>query len=111
MLYINMRIKINATGFKLIPSLQLFIEEKLGSLEKFLREWDENNAVILRVEVSKNTKHHHKGNVFYAEANLDLPKCVVRVEETGEGMRSAIDKLKDRLKNELLRLKEKLADH
>ena len=41
----------------------------------------------------------------------DLPQEVLRIEETNEEMHAAIDKLKDRLKNELLRLKEKLADH
>lgn len=106
-----MRIQIKATAFELTPSLQSFIEEKFSSLEKFLSRWDENDAVILRVEVSKNTRHHQKGNVFYGEVNVDLPKNVLRIEEVGDEMHAVIDRLKDRLKNELLRLKEKLADH
>ena len=106
-----MRIQIKAKGFDLTPSLTQLVEKKFRSLEKFLFNWDENDSVILRIEVSKNTKHHQKGMVFYAEANLDLPKNVLRVEETNEDMHAAIDKLKDRLKNDLLRLKEKLADH
>ena len=61
--------------------------------------------------MAKNTKHHNKGMVWYAEANLDLPQKVLRIEETNEEMQAAIEKLKDRLKNELLRLKDRLADH
>lgn len=106
-----MRLQIKATGFELTPAIQQLIEQKFGGLEKFILRWDENNAVMLRVEVAKNTKHHNKGKVWYAEANLDLPKNVLRVEELAEDLHEAIDKLKDRLKKELLRLKEKLADH
>ena len=106
-----MRIQIKSTGFELTPALQQLIEEKFRGFEKFLANWDKNDSVILRIEISKNTKHHQKGKIFYAEANLDLPKNVLRVEETNEDMHSAIDRLKDRLKNDLLRLKERAADH
>ena len=106
-----MRLQIKATGFELTPTLQALVEEKFLSLEKFLKRWDENNSVIARIEIAKNTKHHNKGMVFSAEVNLDLPKHVLRVEETGEEMHAVIDKLKDRLKTELLKLKDKLADH
>ncbi len=106
-----MRLKVKAVGFELTPALNQLIEEKFRSLEKFLSSWDKNDSVILRIEISKNTKHHQKGMVFYAEANLDLPKNVLRLEETNENMHAAIDRLKDRLKNDLLKVKEKLVDH
>ena len=106
-----MRLQITATGFELTPLLKQFIEQKLSGFEKFLKRWDENDSVIIRVEVSKNTKHHQKGDVFYAEANIDLPKKVLRVEEVGEDMHEAIDKLKDRLKNEVSKIKERAAEH
>ncbi len=106
-----MRLQVKAVGFELTPALNQFIEEKFRSLEKFLSHWDKNDSVILRVEVSRTTKHHQKGMVFYAEANLDLPKNVLRVEEINEDMHAAIDKLKDRLKNDLLKVKEKLNNH
>ncbi|MDE2001887.1 MAG: ribosome-associated translation inhibitor RaiA [Patescibacteria group bacterium] len=106
-----MRIQVSAKGFDLTPSLAQFAEEKMMSLEKYLSRWDGDGGVIVRVEISKNTNHHNKGEVFYAEANMDLPKHVLRVEETAEDMHTAIDVLKDRMKNELLKLKDKLADH
>lgn len=77
------------------------------SLEKYVSRWDENDSVIVRVEVAKNTKHHNKGEVFLAEANIDLPKHLVRMEVTDADLHAAVDVLKDRMKNELLKLKDK----
>lgn len=105
-----MRLQIKATGFELTPVLQQLVEKKFNNLSKFLAKWEVNRELFLRVEVAKNTKHHNKGMVWYAEANLDLPQKILRIEETNEDMLAAIDKLKDRLKNDLLKVKGKLAD-
>ena len=107
----HMRINIKATGFELTAALRQITEEKLGSLSRFLKRWEKAGEVLLRVELAKNTKHHNKGQIFYAEANLDLPQQVLRVEETDADMNTAINNLKDRLKKELLRLKDKLTDY
>ena len=106
-----MKLQIKATGFELTPALEQLIEQKFGGFSKFLTKWETNRELVLRLEIAKNTKHHNKGMVWYAEANLDLPQGVLRAEETNEDMHAAIDKLKDRFKNELLKLKEKLNDH
>lgn len=106
-----MRIQIKAKGFEMTPSLQQLIEEKMMSLEKYMTRWDEGDGVIMRVEVAKTTNHHQKGPIFYAEANLDLPKHVLRVEETNEDMHKAIEAMKDSMKTEVLKVKEKETDH
>lgn len=107
-----MRIQIKARGFELTPALTQFVEEKMEGLTKFLAKWDREDVALLDVEVAKTTQHHNKGNVFYAEANLQLPNVpLLRIEETNEDLHMAIVKVKDRLKNELSRLKEKLAEH
>ena len=107
-----MRLQIKTKGFDLTPSLQDYVEEKIGTLEKFIERWDKENAVIVDVEISKNSEHHNKGQIYYAEANMQLPNTpLLRVEETNEEMHVAIDKMKDRLKTELLRFKEKATDH
>lgn len=93
------------------PSLQQLVEEKIMSLEKYVSRWDESDGVIVRVEVAKTTNHHQKGQIFMAEANLDLPKNVIRVEETDEDMHKAIEAMKDSLKTEILKAHEKEADH
>ena len=106
-----MRLQIKATGFELTPSLKNLIEEKIGGLARFIQRWDKNDAVLTRVEVGKTTNHHQKGDVFYAEANMDLPNKMLRVEETNNDVHTAIERVKDRLKNEIVRLKDKLTDH
>ena len=106
-----MRIQIKANGFELTSSLRDFIEEKFSPLNKYVARWDEADSVILRIGVAKTTKHHHKGDVFLAEANLDLPHKVLRVEENNLEIHIAIERLKDRLKNELLKIKDKMVEH
>lgn len=106
-----MRLQIKSKGFELTPSLQQFVEEKMGVLGKYVSRWDENDALLLTVEVAKTSNHHNKGEIFYAEANLDIPKHFLRVEEKNEDMHAAIDVLRDRLKNELLKLKDRMTDH
>ncbi|NCN53220.1 ribosome-associated translation inhibitor RaiA [Candidatus Wolfebacteria bacterium] len=107
-----MKIHIKATGFDLTPALKNFIEEKFNTLDKFVEKWNENDAVLLRIEVARKTNHHNKGDVFYAEVNLDLPGLeVVRIEDTGEDMYAAIISAKDRLKTDLLKIKERLSEH
>ena len=107
-----MRLQIKAKNFELTPALTQFVEEKMNSLSKFLSRWDKENAVVLDVEVSRTSQHHNKGNVFYAEANLQLPGSpLLRIEETNEDMHAAINRVKARLKKDILRLKDKLADH
>ena len=103
-----MKLVIKATGFELTPALKQLIEQKFNTLGKFLQHWEKNRETLLRVEIAKNSEHHNKGPVFYAEANLDLPEKVLRIEESHEDLHAAIEELKDRLKNELLRLKDKL---
>lgn len=93
------------------PSLQQLVEEKIMGLEKYVSRWDESDGVIVRVEVAKTSNHHQKGQIFMAEANLDLPKHVIRVEETDEDMHKAIESMKDSLKAEILKAHEKEADH
>lgn len=108
-----MKLQIKAAGFELTPALHQLVESKLNTLSKFLKNWEKNSEVILRVEIGKNTKHHNKGMIFYAEGNLDLPgltQKLLRIEEVDEDLRTAVDNLKDRLKNELLRVKKRLSE-
>ncbi len=106
-----MKLQLKAKGFDLTPSLQKFVEEKMFGLEKYVSRWDENDSILLTVEVAKTTNHHNKGDIFYAEANMNIPKHLVRVEESGEDMHAAVDTMKDKLKKELLKLKDKMTDH
>jgi len=109
----GMRIIIKATNIKLTKSLRDFIEEKIGELEKFLEDilkkidifnGKEPRAEVY-VEIGKPSRHHRKGEVFYAEAQIPLPGKGVRSEACREDLMMAIVEVKDELQRLLKKYK------
>lgn len=96
-----------ASNLDLTPSLRAYIEEKLGGLAKFLMRLDDKGAVELLLEVSRTTRHHHKGNVFRAEADVRLPGKVLRAVHEDKDVRTAIDLLRNKLRQEIEKYKTK----
>ena len=110
-----MRIIIKTTNIKLTESLKRFIEEKIGGLGKFLENVLKKEDIFdgkkpranIYVEVGRLSKHHRKGNVFYAECQLSLPgKKLARSESKKEDLREAICEVKDELQRILKKYKE-----
>lgn len=88
----------------LTPALKQYVEDKLISLTKYY-----SGLTQVRVELERTTKHHHKGGVWRAEANISGPQHLFRVEAVANDIYAAIDEMKDELKRELKALKEKRA--
>ena len=68
--------------------MQKFIEEKIGSLKKFidiLKREDEIGKTLAEVfvEVEKETKHHKKGEILACQLEVDCPgkSLVVKVRK------------------------------
>lgn len=101
-----MKIDIKASQLDLSPALREYVEEKIGSLDKFMKRWETEGEINVHVEVDRTTHHHHKGEVFRAVADVELPKKMIRVEEYHADLRAAIDTVKDVLKRELVKYKE-----
>lgn len=101
-----MNLKIKATNLELTPSIETYVEEKIGSLDKFLRKLETLGEFKAEVEIARTTRHHQKGKVFYAEVNLHLPKRTLRAEHEDSDIRAAVDKVKDKLKAEIAKYKE-----
>ena len=101
-----MKIIIKATNIKLSPSINQYIEEKIGGLDKFLKKYDPN-LIEARVEVGKTTRGQRQGDIFRAEVNLSIGGHLMRVEQTEESLIAAIDLVKDELKREIRRHKNK----
>jgi len=102
-----MRIVIKYTNLDSTPAMQAFIEDKIGAVAKLLKRWEEGRELTAMIEVARTTKHHHKGDVFYAEASIELPGKLLRAEEKAWDIRQAIDKVKQKLKLEITRFKER----
>ena len=98
----GMTINIKGTNLDLTIPLRKYAEDKILSLVKFFP-----GLIQARVELERTTKHHHKGEVWRAEANLRGPRHLFRAEAKAGNIYAAIDILKDDLKRELHVLKEK----
>lgn len=101
-----MKITIKATNITMSPSIYQNIENKIGSLEKFMKKMDQD-LIEARVEVGKITRGQKQGEIFRAEVNLNLNGQLLRAEETGESLAAAIDLVKDELAKEIKSLKDK----
>ena len=100
-----MKINVKSTNLDLTPSLGVYIEEKLGALKKLVKKFDLGNDLVLHIEVARTTKHHHKGEVFMAEGNLNLPGGNLRAVEKSGDIRVAIDLMKHKLQMEIVKFK------
>lgn len=105
-----MKIILKATNFKLTPPIEDYVREKIGSLDKFINPFlflIADNDIIAHVELMVDNKHHHKGEVFKAEANVKMPEKSFRAEARATDMTAAIDELKDKLSLEFKKYKGK----
>lgn len=101
-----MKIIIKTTNIELTDAINSYVNKKIGSLEKFLKRYEENSELNLNVEIAKTTKHHHKGDIFYTEINLRLPHKLLRVEEYNSDLYKSIDLAKDRMHEQIIKFKE-----
>lgn len=102
-----MIIDIKGTALDLTPSIKEYIGKKLLPLARFVKRYEKAGEVHLFIEIARTTRHHNKGNVFYAEITMGLPKIVLRAEANNVDIRAAIDNVKDIFKREIGKYKEK----
>jgi ribosomal subunit interface protein len=102
-----MKINIKTTGISLTPALRIYIQDKLGTLSKFVKRFEAGGQPEMWLEIARITKHHYKGPVFRAEADLRLPKKILRAEHREENVRAAIDLLRNKLRLEIEKYKTK----
>jgi len=102
-----MKTHIKTTKLDLTPSLEVYVESKLGTLSKFVNKFEEEGVAELWIELARTTRHHYKGDVFLAEADLRLPGVVLRGEALESDIHAAIDKLRTILRMEIEKYKTK----
>jgi putative sigma-54 modulation protein len=111
-----MKIIIKTKGISLNEELSDFIEEKIGSIKKFVSVLQKEEAGKGKslseafVEIEKETRHHQTGPFFRAEVQLPLPGRSLRAEAKSEDIRMAIVKVKDELQQEIKRYKSRKID-
>lgn len=113
-----MKIVIKTKNLKLNSALKNFIEEKIGSLEKFSEIFQKKYfnsffgkgkpRVEAWVEIGKTTLHHQKGPFFRAECQMRLPGRSLRSTARSKDLRLAITEVKDELQRQLKQYRNKL---
>jgi ribosomal subunit interface protein len=90
------------------PLLEQYIEGKLMPLGKFLEPYEKEGEVELRLEVSRTTQHHRKGDeVFMAIIDIPLPGKILRSEASASDIRKAIDEARNMMHMEIQKYKTK----
>src|SRR3989344_1871664 len=102
-----MKIDIFANHIELTPAIKDFIEKKIGSLSKYTGGVEKSNA---RVEISLPSRHHHSGEIFYAELNLNFGGTLLRAETENKDLYAAITVVRDELQEQIKQFKEKNTD-
>jgi len=96
---------IKASGTELTDAIRTYVEKKVATLENYY-----SNITGVKAEVDVTTHHHHKGEIFRAELNVQVPGKLLRVEKTADNLYKAIDKAKDHMVVMLKEFKEKKRD-
>ena len=95
-----MNIAIKATHLDLTPSIQEYVEEKVGHLEKFI------SVLEGKVELDRD-QHHHRGDVFRAEIMLVMAGKLMRADAEAGDIYSAVDLVIPKLKEQIGKFKDK----
>lgn len=98
-----MRLNIKATNFDLTAAIKAHVEEKFGALEKYF-----DNIQSVDIELGLITKGQQKGKIFFCEANVAVPKKLLRFREECEDMMKAVNDVKKGIQNEIQKYKEML---
>ncbi len=105
-----MKIDLKYTQFEPADDIEEYARKRIGSLARFLKSFERHHEITMFVEIARSTRHHRKGNVFYAEATFETVPGgkQFRAESNGPDIRMALDELKEKLKKEIRRYKDKL---
>lgn len=107
-----MKIIIKAKNLNLSGALQNYINEKIGSLKKFiniLKREDEIGKTLAEVyvEVEKETEHHKKGQIFSCQLEVKLPGKSLVAKSESDDLYKAIVSAKKELEQAIKKYKVK----
>lgn len=103
-----MKITLKATKLEMTDAIRDYFQNKMDMLDKYLGS--KVKVIHCDAEIEKTVGNQHKGEIFRAEVNLEVPHEILRVEKTEPDLYKAIDKVKDHLELVIKKYKEKLID-
>lgn len=98
-----MQIKTSGKQLAITEAMEGYVEKKLNPLDKFF-----DGIIMGNVILGMETKHHNKGEIFYAECKLEVPGKDLFAKSTAKDVYAAIDLLQEELKAELKKHKKHL---
>ncbi len=101
-----MKLILYVKNLDLTPSIRAFVEEKIGSISKFLKPAERSLAEV-RVEIAKPSKHHRSGLVYYAEVNLKIGSRLFRAVAEHLDLHTAVDFARDETERQIKEYKER----
>lgn len=103
-----MKVALKGVNLTLTPSLRRYVDEKVvRSIEKLIARHEAYPATTLELELIYGSRHHKKGKIWEAIANLNLPGKHVWQKVMAEDIHAAVDELEDILKREIKKYKER----
>jgi ribosomal subunit interface protein len=102
-----MRIIYKGKDTILTASIKVYMDEKIARPIEKLVDKKESEHAILEIELGRTTKHHQKGGVWRAEANVTIGAKMFRAESFGESPHEVVDLLENEIIREVKRDKEK----
>lgn len=97
-----MRVTIRQKNLTLTPALTHYVEDKLlRPLRRRLKENISEKLPILDLELGRISRHHRKGKVYKATANLSIGRKLLHVEVEDSDIRTACLSLEQGLDQEI----------
>ena len=100
-----MKTNVKTTGIEFTDALSDYVDEKIGSIEKFLDP--EDQTILCEVEIGMSTKAHQSGEIFRAEINLNTAVGHFRAESEKEDLYVAINDAKEQISEAVKSEKDK----
>lgn len=90
-----MKKNIKATSMKLTDAIKNYLNKKFSHVEKFLADKEDN--LMCYIELGRTSNKHKSGDVYRAEANIDIGGKVLRAVSEKDDLYSAIDDMEEEL--------------
>lgn len=103
-----MQVIIKTRNVELTDSLEGLINKRMAGLKRLVKNFQESSELL--VEVEKETKHHRKGDIFGAEAMINLPGTKLVTRAHGENLSKVITEVKNELEREIRKYKTKIIE-
>jgi putative sigma-54 modulation protein len=95
-----MNISIKGTNLDLTPSIKVYVDDKIGGLDKFI------DVMEAKVELERD-RHHNTGDVMRAEVMLYIGGKIMRADAVSEDIHASIDLVVPKLKEQISKFKDK----